>query len=433
MDEELFERHPELKERIALALQSKIDSIVLLNKYSVSQSNGASSFRAGSFNRYSNEPLPKPPRRRSSNHGSLSPSSTPIMKGGQHPELIFDMDEEEELSPLSTPSKLGGLPAALARISLPSPEMSVNRVGKQRAASEAKSELFDHDTPLTSFEASKIETSPMTWPSPSTLSAPKLSMKDIMNQASTARPSNLSLGLSEKRLSSAGNSTTSIAHAKLSQKERKKQQQQAALNVLEPPPSPQALRSPSGMAVSPWKNIPKPKAKAIEQVSPIQSVGKSTPQLTMRQTISNPSASTPVKQPPSRSVTDSPQARPAPPSSATPSSIPIIKSIRHIPMEPKRSLSNQHTPLNEILSQQAAEKMIAQGGGPKRSIADIQAEQEFQEWWDKESERAQAEEKARNEPPKPKEKRRGHRPDRRRRGGDQKVPLTKGSGSSSKQ
>jgi hypothetical protein len=43
---------------------------------------------------------------------------------------------------------------------------------------------------------------------------------------------------------------------------------------------------------------------------------------------------------------------------------------------------------------QQAEKIIAQGGGEKRSLADIQAEQAFQEWWDKESARVQSEESA---------------------------------------
>jgi hypothetical protein len=48
----------------------------------------------------------------------------------------------------------------------------------------------------------------------------------------------------------------------------------------------------------------------------------------------------------------------------------------------------------DIQSMQQAEKIIAQGGGEKRSLAEIQAEQAFQEWWDKESARVQGEESA---------------------------------------
>jgi hypothetical protein len=362
------------------------------------------------------------------------------MKGANFSELIFDMDEEVELSPSSTPSKALGVSGSPESVALSSSGVSAKRLGKQRVVSEATLELPDHDAPIKRLDFSAaIEDSPTPWHSPLPLSAPKLSMKDIMNQTSTSRPSNLSLELSGKQLPYSGKSTTSIANAKLSQKERKKQQQQAALNVLEPSPSTQPLRSPRGVTASPWKFIPKPKVKVIEQASPTQSTGKPIPQLTMRQTIANPSISNenisihpPTKRPSPKISTDSPQTRSATPSSTIASPIPIIKSIRHIPMEPKHSHSNQNIPLNEILSQQAAEKMMAQGGGPKRSIADIQAEQEFQEWWDKESERAQAEEKVRNEPPKAKEKKRGPRPARRRPGADQKV-LAKGNGSSVKQ
>lgn len=57
-----------------------------------------------------------------------------------------------------------------------------------------------------------------------------------------------------------------------------------------------------------------------------------------------------------------------------------------------------------------------QGGGEKRSLADIQAEQEFQEWWDAESARIQGEET--KTPEKRDDKGKGYRG--RRRGGEAK-------------
>jgi len=76
--------------------------------------------------------------------------------------------------------------------------------------------------------------------------------------------------------------------------------------------------------------------------------------------------------------------------------------------------------MNDILSQQAAEKVLLQGGGEKRSLADIQAEQEFQEWWDAESARIQDEEqKAKSDERQVNEKKDGK--SRRRRGGEKSI------------
>ena len=54
--------------------------------------------------------------------------------------------------------------------------------------------------------------------------------------------------------------------------------------------------------------------------------------------------------------------------------------------------------MTEILSQQQTEKDVMKEATAKRSLQEIQQEQEFQEWWDQESARAIAEEAARNNP-----------------------------------
>ena len=72
----------------------------------------------------------------------------------------------------------------------------------------------------------------------------------------------------------------------------------------------------------------------------------------------------------------------------------------------------------DIQSQQQMEKIIAQDAVAKRSLQEIQAEQEFQEWWDKESARIQGEEAARDA--KPQAKSGGSRGGRRRSGGAKK-------------
>jgi hypothetical protein len=48
--------------------------------------------------------------------------------------------------------------------------------------------------------------------------------------------------------------------------------------------------------------------------------------------------------------------------------------------------------MSEIVAQQLAEKDLIKEAAAKRDLQEIQAEQEFQEWWEKESARVQEEE-----------------------------------------
>jgi inhibitor of Bruton tyrosine kinase len=416
-EEDLFLRHPDLKSRIEKERQIKIDSIILLNKHSDSMPKGGSSFRAGSFNQFVDDQLLKF-RRRLSSHGSQSPASTPLLKGqSQTSDFIFDMDEEHEFTPLSTPSKVLPEEALLSPMT-PLSNAQSKRTGKQRAVSTVDTSQTESLVHESNLQGTPIAKSEGPWHTASPLATPKLSMKDIMDQASSSRTSNLSAGLSDKS-SSNRRPSGSIAYSKLSQKERKKLQQQALQNTAPPielPPSPV-------VKASPWKPIPNSKAKAIDQSSPIQASGKSTPHLTMRQTIANPGPAkdvnppkTPTKATPALSTESQPNRSVNSTGTAMSNPSPIqIKSIRHTPMPARQSLSTQHVSMMDILSQQQAEKTYIQGGGEKRSLADIQAEQEFQEWWEKESARVQDEEKA-------KEKRENNRPNRpsRRRGAGQK-------------
>ncbi|KAL1303399.1 hypothetical protein AAFC00_006791 [Neodothiora populina] len=82
---------------------------------------------------------------------------------------------------------------------------------------------------------------------------------------------------------------------------------------------------------------------------------------------------------------------PSPPPDLSSKSFPnLIQSIRHAPkpVEPSLQLS-----MSEILSQQQLEKdIIREAREAKRNLQDIQAEQEFQEWWDRECQRVREEE-----------------------------------------
>ncbi|KAI7252494.1 hypothetical protein KC352_g12338 [Hortaea werneckii] len=73
---------------------------------------------------------------------------------------------------------------------------------------------------------------------------------------------------------------------------------------------------------------------------------------------------------------------------------PIPQSIRHQPQaEPILGLS-----MSEIVAQEELAKEELKAAVAKRDLQDIQAEQEFQEWWEKESARVQ-EAEARNSAP----------------------------------
>jgi inhibitor of Bruton tyrosine kinase len=414
----LHKKYPDLKERILQERQSKIDSIILLNKYAESLPKGASSFRVGSFKQHSTELLPKP-KRRLSNHGSPSPSSTPILKGRSQPsDLIFDMDDEKELSLLQNLEKTPELPVIPTLETESSFTPSKKKLGKQRASIPVETSAPE-DVENSSQEISESKL-PGPWLS-TTLSRPRLSMKDIMDQTSSSRSSNLTSGLTEQS-NAARRSSGSNTSTKLSQKERKRLQQQASQNTLASPVSSPLLAS----KASPWKIIPQPKSKAVERSSPIHATGRTTPQLTMRQTIANPGPSKETRSVETSSIpietpgSDTP-SKPAASSASAVASPVQIKSIRHVPMPARPSPSTQHLSMTDILSQQQAEKVLLQGGGEKRSLADIQAEQEFQQWWDQESARVQNEERARQS----REQNRQNRPNRRRGGQKSKGQSSK--------
>jgi hypothetical protein len=267
------------------------------------------------------------------------------------------------------------------------------------------------------------------WTPVTPLSTTKLSMREIMDQTTEFGPSVLSIGLADNPSLQRKVAPVSPPISKLSQKERKKLQHQAALNVN--PEAQQSSPSPS----SPWKAVPKPKSKAMDAVSPITSAGPSTPHLTMRQTIAKPSTS---KEKNSLAPTE-PRRIPSLESSAqlpfqgssashTPSnttnpgfaSTPPLQphSIRHTPLPARRSISAQHASMADIQSQQQVEKLIAAGAGEKRRLTDIQTEQQFQEWWEKESARVQsAREQSKDRMPSQAESSRGRGGRRRGRGG----------------
>jgi hypothetical protein len=408
----LFDRYPELAEKIERSRRAKVDAIVLSNKYA--DGDGlSSSFRAQSLEEVAASPLRQRTKRRVSKEAK-SPALTPQLKGrGSVQDLMFEMsdgdNDDEDLLEKIKPPQFTKRSAEASQVETPigSPEEPWTSARKQSLTSPRG---FDKGMDIPLQSVSPLPPPVVQAPRPpgqpwgtAPLSSAKLDLKDIMAQTSGTTPSNLTLGLSRKE---SDQKAAAASHAKMSQKERKRLQQAQALGT----PLEKAQATPP--TVSPWQAashrkpsstpvlapVPQPSPKA----SPQPSRAPSTPQLTMRQTIANNGGSSKQKGKRSTShamIEVSGAASPKRPAanekgmSVSTDPIPTPRSVRHIPLPQHSPTSpSQNLSMMEILSLQEAEKTSIRDAAAKRSLQEIQAEQEFQAWWDEESKRVRQEE-----------------------------------------
>ena len=400
----LFDKYPELAERIERGKRAKIDAIVLSNKFS-DDGVTATSFRAQSLEEISASPLRNRSRRKVTRETRADPGSPAILPAlrdkSSVADLMFEMsDGEDEDSkskgriqpPLST--KAAGEMQAL-QTPVGSPEENWAEVRRKSRSGSGIQETNPLQTPSPSV-VKEMRTPGRPW-GVAPLEGTKLDLKDIMTQASTDKLSNLTLGLSkqedDKRFMGSIN-------AKMTQKERKRHQQAQQLGIPATIEKPQ----PTPPAVSPWQAVSRKSSSTTAIPSLLPARTSSTPQLTMRQTIANNGTSSKAKshqgsQQLSRAASSStPSTNLRPPSSGPGMSvstnpIPTPHSVRHIPLPSHSPTSpSQHLSMMEILSLQEAEKVYIRDAATRRSLQEIQQEQEFQEWWDQESRRVMLEE-----------------------------------------
>lgn len=401
----LFDRSPDLAERIAQNKRAKIDAILLSNKHADDENSSISSW-ARSLEETTTSPLRQRNYRRASKEPK-SPTLNPSPKyKNSAPDLMFDMFDAND-------------DEGVFKIQAKSPRSAENTGNKSRVPpiSSPNGRLLDSipkhsQVSLQSFdiltETSQPIISPLV-PQPATRSSPpwgtvplvttKLDLKDIMAQDSSAMLSNISLGLSRGEAGRIARPTS----AKMSQKERKRLQQAQQTD------SPIEKLQATPPTISPWKMMAQKPSKGSNVCSAAHSSPQSSPQLlqtmsrqslTMRQTVSKKNISAQKDQ---RIESQSHQGS-ALPSVAKPLAnergmsvstdpIPIPRSIRHIPL-PQHDLASpsQNLSMMEILSHQEAEKASIRDAAAKRSLQEIQQEQEFQAWWDRESRRAIEEE-----------------------------------------
>ncbi|KIW04304.1 uncharacterized protein PV09_04598 [Verruconis gallopava] len=418
-EEHIRRKYPDLEKRIEQERRAKIDTIVLFNKYGEVDPRAPASFKAGSFHRADEMPKSTPSRRRSSSHmpQSPSPGATPELKGKSSVnDLMFAMDDDDEDHKMSSGSFKDKITAVLPHQPLAT------------SASSPWGETSKKPVPFSFSPDAGMSTSSREPGKPwgaAPLPSARLDLKEIMQQAASSRTSNLSAGLAAAKSNAPPALPSCSFTNKISQKERKRQQQQLqqlsksdSLNV-------QSTGKSTGTTSSPWQTVNQ-RTKAASRTSsgsaitaqPILS-GPKAPQMTMRQTIANPS--TPVKDknvwtgqsiaspsnmqtpsstqnPPSSRITSTPKRPSNTPSADSPgfaiSDRPVtVQSVRHVP-KPERTVSSEQRSLVDILSEQEIQKQEIRDFGSKRSLTEIQQEQEFQEWWDKESARVMEQEAA---------------------------------------
>lgn len=368
-----------------------------------------------------NEKMPVSPSPKAKVGGANELPISPILKSKQSTgDLMFQMDDDVPLTPLG-PVKgkaavrgVEGRDTTTSRTDHDFPALGSNLAVRDRSSLDdrmASQEAQLDESPSESrigvpyksepFSPSDIS-SHAAWGSP-VPSNSKRDLKDIMAETSQARqPSHAPAAYNRE--------PSSNFASKLSQKERRKlQQQQAQEKLAAEETSKEALKNP-------WKtSANKPPVKETEGASnglpdPIKPAQK--PAMTLRQTVAG---TPPIKQRPGAAPvqpqghglspnTQTPAKHPTPGSStAAPSTSPntaasaqrTVQSIRHIPRpEPQASTfhspSSQSQSLASIFMQQQTEKNeIHEAATAKHNLHDIQLEQQFQEWWDKESKRVQ--------------------------------------------
>jgi alpha-tubulin suppressor-like RCC1 family protein len=464
----LHERHPELAAILDHNRRVKIDSVILRTKF-----HDAGVFSPGSYNEdLAVSPTTQRSRRRSSTIIRTELDRPSLKSKGTSKDLMFDMDEESDFNPQSPRESPAIRPMTSPRAldplfeDLPLEDTWFDSRGKILPSPKLTAQSSIHGTPTPRTPKSPLMTS-QTSPHPlkpwtlTPLSGQKTAMKDIMAQAATTtRTSSLSQDIDQARGSLPDIPTPfSLPAPKMSQKDRKRLQhnQQASSSTIQPATTPLGSSPFSWQAVSAKS---KPALKDVMMSEQTISKGKgsapstartsSTPQLTMRQTVANIKGTASPSPSPSplpgsgsqrvhqqRSVSDSksmvpsglesPQTRGATNFS---NSRPIPQSIRRQPVivDP----SSWDMSMTEILAQQQLEKDYLKGVVAKRDLQEIQAEQEFQEWWDKESARVQEAENQSAASPNPSSKTSASKK-HRSRGGRGKGAKTGGGGEAHKE
>ncbi|KAI2705282.1 hypothetical protein CBS147317_2234 [Penicillium roqueforti] len=426
-EEYVFEKYPELVSSVEADKQRRIDAMTLQSRLGRFEPYDDARTRSMHNEKGTSSPSARKAKN-SVSRESPNVGNSPMLKSRPSVgDLMFQMDDEALISPSASKGKgvmrelrfTEGIPENQSYPDSPALGASVPEAESFGEYGFLKDQMSSPQDPLLQSPsesramtknqkqalASSSNPSSAPWTSPM-ISSSKKDIKDIMGEALQSRVSNLTLGMADRRESS-GNFVP-----KISQKERKKLQQQQIQDQLAA--QQKAKEAPQNPWQKPAASSPAslPKLDPLPgQSAPASQAVKSSPQrsMTMRQTVAGtpPSKSktvaTPVQtqrrsvsgnpQPYSHSKPSAPGPSTVPPNNQPSSPQPVIQSIRHIPrpdLTGSRSSPSGSYSLSAILLQQQTEKeAIREAATAKHKMQEIQAEQEFQQWWDQESKRVQ--------------------------------------------
>ncbi|KAL4869075.1 hypothetical protein BDV12DRAFT_196695 [Aspergillus spectabilis] len=427
-NEYILEKYPELVSLIESDKRRRIDSMRLKSRVSKIDLHEVKT-RASNEKKAASPSISKD-KTAISKDNPAAVYSSPLLKSKQSTgDLMFQMDDEPLLSPVdSGKGKAADRGIKAVKGSDRRPWNDTSGIGSSIQDADSIRSRNYLDDPMASPQDASIPKSPsgyhiatsqgktngsvspsypshVPWNSAAILSSKK-NLKDIMSEASESRVSNLSLVMSARPESS------NTLAPKLSQKERKKIQQQQVQEMIntkqkakEAPQSPWKIPTPGQATVLPIGTSPNTKEQDAPSPTPAKFIQR--PGMTLRQTVAGaplPKSESSVKPTPmkGRSISSATKSLPGPSATAPSTSPsepaaapPSIQSIRHIPRpEPYQASFHSDSPgsvsLATILMQQQTEKNeLHEAATAKHNLEEIQAEQAFQQWWDKESRRVQ--------------------------------------------
>ena len=387
VEDELLERYPELAAQLERDKQTLIDSVALKSRLHEDEA------RADKL------------AKNIAHHGR-SPQFLPRASSS---DLLFEMDEDgpsdhflgkSPSSPRLDPRKMSlhsesGLQPTPLRKSIDRQEevSPSNRTAEFGSAPDPNSSAA---TPLDRVTPAKLSKSPSIPWGATPLNTSKLDMRQIMAQTSNTRPSGLSTALANSE------SLSKSPLIKLSQKERRWQQREQTQSNPSGPSTQREEQPKQQQQQSPWQILSSNSRPSLKDVNeevvsqsqtPTNARSLSTPSLTLRQTVPGqsqaprkiPIAPTPSPRtpPPKRTVSQPVAPNTQPPKSVAKTTPTRPHSVQHIlpisTVEPSFQL-----PMEDILAHQQREKQLQKEAAAKRSLLEIQEEQAFQDWWDKE-------------------------------------------------
>ena len=435
----LHEKYPDLAADIDEERQIRIKELAYKAAQRDEDKKLSSSFktRFGSFDDLGT-PSPTSERvRRKSKAGRNEPFSPTLRPKKSAAEMIFDMDDDATpgASVIHSPElRLSDEQLGPEVDNLPQlPKSWQYSRGKDiaRSVGSPLGSTTPVRTPLSPELRPQVEASPQLRPIPestrnggspwasATLATSKLDLKGIMSE--TRSGSALSAGLEAQRAKDSALQPKS--QTKMSQKERKKQLQvqaeaQAAEKAQQASHTPWEKVSSGRQSTAPWKAAPQAPKTSLKEIAAADAAAAAAKPLVASET--NPKSSrlrtaSPDTRFPGQGRTNSSPAVPSSSGTRQPQKRLVPHSQSYITPAPKAE-AEIGLSMADIIGQQRREQELHKEAVAKRSLQEIQQEQEFQQWWDQESRRAQEEEARRQSKGRKQEENVGQR-GRRGRGG----------------